>query len=65
MYVKPKEPRFCQICGARLYKDFYLTGRCSKHQTSADADAKLTADAVAAKNKHLSYGQYMAQKKER
>lgn len=56
--------RVCKVCGARLIKDYYYSGRCAKHQTSKDADARLGRAAVAAKRKGMSYGQYMAAKKE-
>lgn len=52
----------CEICGVRLIGEFYYSGRCALHQTTKDADAKLTSDAVKAKQRGLSYGQYMAAK---
>jgi hypothetical protein len=56
--------RRCAICGARLISDYYYTGRCAVHQTTKEADAKIGKDAVVAKRAGLSYGQYMAVKKE-
>jgi hypothetical protein len=55
-----KSYRCCEVCGAQLIKDYYYTGRCALHQTTKDPDDKLSAAAVAAKRRGLSYGQYMA-----
>ena len=57
-----KEPRYCSICGRHLIGGYYSTGRCAYHQTTKDADRKIGRDAVAAKSRGLSYGQYMAAK---
>lgn len=59
-----RESRHCQICGNRLHRDYYYTGRCAEHQTTKDWGAKLTAASVEAKKPGLSYGQLMAAKKE-
>lgn len=63
MYEK-RELRKCSVCGKRLIGKYYWMGRCAKHQTVKSAGANLTGDASAAKAAGLSYGQYMALKKE-
>lgn len=63
MYEK-REDRRCKVCGKRLIGKYYYAGRCSKHQTVKSAGADLTRDASAAKALGLTYGQYMALKKE-
>lgn len=57
-------PRFCEVCGRRLIRDYYYSGRCHAHQTTKTPDVQLTAAAVSAKSRGMSYGQYMAAKKE-
>ena len=63
MYEK-REDRRCAVCGRRLIGKYYWMGRCSKHQIAKGREDKLIRDAAAAKALGMSYGQYMALKKE-
>lgn len=62
--MEKEETKRCKICGARLIKKYKATGRCCHHQFKKGEDATLTDDAVEAKKRGMSYGEYMARKKE-
>lgn len=57
-----REPRFCRTCGRKLVSYYYYMGHCAKH--FKPADHKLVEDAKAAKEHGLSYGKYIALRKE-
>lgn len=62
--MQKEEPKYCKICGTRLQYKYRLSGRCARHQYVRGEDAKLTDDAAEAKGHAMSYGEYMAAKKE-
>lgn len=64
MPYEPRESRKCKVCGKRLIGKYYWTGRCATHQTAKNAEASLLDDIAAARARGISYGQYMALKKE-
>lgn len=64
MACKRREVKRCEICGVQLYSHYRNTGRCANHQTTRDPEKQLISDMTAARARGLSYGQYMALKKE-
>lgn len=57
-----REPRFCGKCGKKLVSYHYYTGYCAG--CYIPADRRLIEDAKAAKERGLSYGKYIALRKE-
>lgn len=57
-----REPRFCRVCGKKLISWYYYTGRCAS--CFNPSDHQLLVDAKAASDRGLSYGKYMALKRE-
>lgn len=62
MSMEKQEPRYCRVCGKKLVSHYYFRGYCASHY--APSDRKLVEDARKAKELGLSYGKYMALKKE-
>lgn len=62
MSMPEREPRFCRCCGKKLISWYYYTGRCATCFTPNDQN--LINDARAAKERGLSYGKYIALRRE-
>lgn len=59
-----RELRTCKTCGKRLIRQYYWMGLCSKCSRLKNSEVSLDRCASEAKAAGLSYGQYMALKKE-
>lgn len=57
-----RSPRFCSTCGKKLIGKYYFMGRCAT--CHVPADLQLVIDAKAAKKHGMTYGYYMAAKRE-
>lgn len=59
---KATEIRYCKSCGKKLIRQYYFMGYCAT--CHSPGDQQLVEDAKAAKKHGMSYGNYMAAKRE-
>ena len=62
--AEKEEVKRCKICGVRLHRKYQASGRCCHHQYTKGEDTQVIDDAAEAKKRGMSYGEYIAAKRE-